>query len=121
MLFWRAERDPSLATVALYLFALLAVLMLNTLYWPQLVLFRQKASIRLQNCLLFSIKYFWRVLGVGLLQLGYWELFVLFATWTLLLRPILEVWYILFLPQFFLYGPMDDIYQIEERRGENSQ
>ena len=120
MLFWWAERAPSLGTVALYLFALLAVLILNTLYWPQLVLFRQKTSIRLRNCLLFSIKYFWRVLGVGLLQLGYWTLFVLFAPWTLLLLPILGVWYILFLSQFFLYGPMDDTYQIEERRGENS-
>ncbi len=115
MLFWWAERPPSLGTVALYLFALLLALILNTLYWPQLVLFQQKASIRLRNCLLFWIKYFWRVLGVGLLQLGYWAVFVLFAPWTLLLLPVLGVWYILFLSQFLIYEQMDDAYQIEKR------
>ena len=64
MLFWWAKRSPSLGTVAMYLFALLVVLIINTLYWPQLVLFRRKASIRLRNCLLFCAKYLWRVLGV---------------------------------------------------------
>ena len=82
MLFWWAERSPSLGTVALYLFSLLAALIVNTLYWPQLVLFRQRASIRLRNCLLFCVKYLWRVLGVGILQLGYLVVFVLFAPWT---------------------------------------
>jgi len=115
MLFWWAERSPSLGTLALYLFALLAVLILNTLYWPQLVLFQQRASVRLRNCLLFCIKYFRRVLGVGLLQLGYWTVFVLFAPWTLLLIPFLGVWYILFLSQFFLYGQLDQELQIEAR------
>ncbi len=115
MLFWWAERSPSLGTVSLYLFALLVVLTVNTLYWPQLVLFQQRASIRLRNCLLFSIKYFWRVLGVGLLQLGYWAAFILFAPWTLLLLPVLGVWYILFLSQFLLYGQLDRELLIEEQ------
>ena len=113
MLFWWAERAPSLGTVALYLFALLLVLVVNTLYWPQLVLFQQRASVRLQNCLLFCIKYFWRVLGVGFLQLVYWSAFVLFAPWTLLLLPVLGVWYILFLSQFLIYEQMNDAYRIE--------
>ena len=120
MLFWWAERAPSPGTVAVYLFALLVVLIVNTLYWPQLVLFRQKTSIRLRNCLLFCVKYFWRVLGVGLLQLGYLIAFVLFAPWTLLLLPILGAWYILFLSQFLIYDQMDDAYQIEERCGRRS-
>ena len=114
MLFWWAERAPSPGTVALYLSALLAVLIINTLYWPQLVLFRQKASVRLRNCLLFCMKYFWRILGVGLLQLGYWIVFVLFAPWTLLLLPILGIWYILFLTQFLIYNQMDEALRIEE-------
>ena len=114
MLFWWAERAPSPGTVALYLSALLAVLIINTLYWPQLVLFRQKASVRLRNCLLFCMKYFWRILGVGLLQLGYWIAFVLFAPWTLLLLPILGIWYILFLTQFLIYNQMDEALRIEE-------
>ncbi|MEY8316227.1 hypothetical protein AALB19_02785 [Oscillospiraceae bacterium 50-58] len=114
MLFWWAEHTPSPGTLALYLFALLVVVIVNTLYWPQLVLFQQKASIRLQNCLLFCIKYFWRVLGVGLLQLGYWTVFVLFAPWTLLLLPVLGVWYILFLSQFLIYTQMNEAFSIEE-------
>lgn len=113
MLFWWAERSPSLGTVALYLFALLVVLIVNTIYWPQLVLFRQKASIRLRNCLLFCAKYLWRVLGVGILQLGYLVVFVLFAPWTLLL-PVLGVWYILFLSQFLIYEQMDEAFGIEK-------
>lgn len=118
MLFWWAEQSPSLGTVMMYLSALLVVLMVNTLYWPQLVLFRQRASIRLRNCLLFCAKYLWRVLGAGLLQLGYLAVFVLFAPWTLLLLPILGIWYILFLSQFLIYEQMDNAYRIEERCGE---
>ena len=114
MLFWWAERAPSLGTIAIYLFAMLVVLIVNTLYWPQLVLFRQKASIRLRNCLLFCVKYFWRVLGAGILQLGYLTVFVLFAPWTLLLLPLLGVWYILFLSQFLIYDQMDEAFEIEE-------
>lgn len=114
MLFWWVERAPSPGTLALYLFALLVVAIVNTIYWPQLVLFQQKTSIRLQNCLLFCIKYFWRVLGVGLLQLGYWTVFVLFAPWTLLLLPVLGVWYILFLSQFLIYTQMNEAFSIEE-------
>lgn len=113
MLFWWAERSPSLGTVVLYLFATLVVLIVNTLYWPQLVLFRQKASIRLRNCLLFCAKYLWRVLGVSVLQLGYLAVFVLFAPWTLLLLPVLGVWYILFLSQFLIYEQMDNEFCIE--------
>ena len=88
----------------MYLFALLVVLIVNTLYWPQLVLFQQKASIRLRNCLL-----------------GYLAVFVLFASWTLLVLPILGVWYILFLSQFLLYEQMDDAYQIDTRCSESQQ
>lgn len=115
MLFWWADRAPSPGTVWLYLSAMLLVLILSTLYWPQLVLFRQKGRVRLANCLLFCIKYPLRVLGAGVLQLGYWAIFVLFAPWTLLLLPLLGVWYILFLSQFLLYRQMDEAYQIEER------
>jgi len=111
---------PVLGTVALYLFALLVVLIVNTIYWPQLVLFRQKASIRLRNCLLFCARYLWRVLGAGLLQLGYLAVCVLFAPWTLLLVPILGVWYILFLAQFLIYEQMDEAFGIEEMFHERS-
>ncbi len=114
MLFWWAESLPSLGTVLLYLGSLLLVLVVNSLYWPQLVLFNQRAGVRLRNCALFCIRYFWRVMGVGLLQLAYWALIVLFAPWSLLLMPVTGVWYIVFLSQFLLYEQMDESFHIEE-------
>lgn len=121
MLFWVSEVPPSLGTVALYLFAMLLALVVSTLYWPQLVLFDQKAGIRLRNCLLFCIQNFWRVMGVGLLQLAYWGVYVLFAPWTLLLLPVIGVWYILFLAQLLLYERLDAVLCIEELFGETNQ
>ena len=114
MLFWWAEIPPSLGTVALYLFGLLLILVINTLLWPQLVLFRQTPSIRLRNAVLFLIKRFWRVMGVGLLQLGYAAVLVLFAPWSLLLLPITGLWYIVFLSQLLIYEQMNGDFHIEE-------
>jgi len=113
MLLWWANTSPGLGTVALTITALVLVLAVSTLYWVQLVLFRQRASIRLRNCLLFCIQYFWRVLGVGVLQAAYWLLMLLFAPWTLLLLPVTGVWYILFVSCFALYGQLDEAFQIE--------
>lgn len=121
MLFWEAEVPPSLGTVVLYLFAILLVLVLNTMYWPQLVLFNQRAGIRLRNCLLFCIQNFWRVMGVGLLQLAYWAVYILFAPWTLLLLPIIGVWYIVFLTQLLIYEQMNDAFHIEALYGEKGR
>ena len=114
MLFWWAETAPSLGTVALYLFSLMLVLVVNSLYWPQLVLFNQQAGIRLRNCVLFCIQNFWRVMGAGLLQLAYLALLVLFAPWSLLLLLITGVWYILFVAQFLMYEQMDSAFHIED-------
>ena len=114
MLLWVSEVPPSLGTVALYLFAMLLAAAVGTLYWPQLVLFDQRAVIRLRNCLLFCIQNFWRVMGVGLLQLAYWGVYVLFAPWTLLLLPVIGVWYIVFLSQLLIYERMDESFHIEE-------
>ena len=114
MLFWWAETAPSLGTVALYLFSLLLVLVVNSLYWPQLVLFNQQVGIRLRNSVLFCIQNFWRVMGVGLLQLAYLALLVLFAPWSLLLLLITGMWYILFLAQFLMYEQLDSAFHIED-------
>ncbi len=100
MLFWWAQVSPSLGTIALYLFGLLLILVVNSLLWPQLVLFEQAPAIRLRNTVLFLVKHFWRVMGAGLLQLGYLAILVLFAPWTVLLLPITGIWYIVFYPSF---------------------
>ena len=114
MLFWWAEVRPSLGTVVLYLVGLLLMLVLNMLYWPQLVLFRQTTGIRLRNCALFCIMNFWRVMGAGLLQLLYWAIYILFAPWTLLLLPFICAWYIVFLSTLLIYEHMDKSFHIED-------
>lgn len=120
MLFWWAETPPSLGTVALYLTALLFLLVIYTLYWPQLVLFNQSQMIRLRNCMLFCVKYFWRVMGAALIQLVFIAIYVLFAPWSVLLLPIIGAWYIVFLAQFLIYDQLDSSLHIEELFDESS-
>lgn len=114
-LFWWSEAPQTPGTVALYLFSGVLFLLLNTLYWPQLVLFRQTALNRMRNIILFTAKYFWRMAGVTFLQLVYILIYVLLAPWTLLLIPILGLWYITFLSQLLIYEQMDEELGIEEK------
>ena len=83
-LFWWSPAPQTPGTIALYLFSGALFLLLNTLYWPQMVLFRQTALNRMRNIILFTAKYFWRMAGVTLLQLVYILIYVLLAPWTLL-------------------------------------
>lgn len=115
MMLWWAQTPPSLGTILLFLFSALLTVVIAQLYWPQLVLFRQSPGVRLRNILLFTIQYFWRVMGVGLLQLAYWGIYILFTPWTLLILPIAGIWYILFLSQFLLYERLNQAFQIEEQ------
>lgn len=115
MLFWWAQTPPSLGTVALYLASLLLVLVVSGLYWPQLVLFEQSPIVRLRNCMLLCIKYFWRIMGAGLLQLAFLAVYVLFAPWSALLLPVVGAWYVVFLAQFLIYDQMNDSLRIEEQ------
>lgn len=117
-LFWWSETAQTPATIALYLFSGLLFLLLNSLYWPQLVLFQQTIWNRLRNLILFTAKYLWRVLGVSALQLLYCLIYILFAPWTLLLLPLLGLWYIIFLTQFLLYDRLNEELHIEERISE---
>lgn len=121
LLWWAAETPPSLGTVALYLFSLLLLLVVCTIYWPQLVLFDQTAAVRLRNCILFCVKYFWRAAGVGLVQLVFVAIYVLFAPWSVILLPIVGAWYIVFLSQFLIYGQLDNSLHIENQFDQRSR
>lgn len=114
-LFWWSAVPQTAGTLALYLFSGTLLLLLNTLYWPQLVLFRQTAMNRMRNIILFTAKYFWRMAGVSLLQMVYLLVYVLFAPWTLILIPFLGLWYIVFLSQFLIYEPLNTELAIEEK------
>lgn len=115
LLWWWADATPSLGTLALYLCSLLLLLVLSNLYWPQLVLFNQSPIVRLRNCVLFCVKYFWRVMGAGLVQLASIVIYVLFAPWSALLLPVIGAWYIVFLAQFVIYDQLDSALHIEEQ------
>lgn len=115
MMLWWAQTPPSLGTILLFLFSALLTTVIVQLYWSQLVLFQQSPAIRLRNVLLFTIQNFWRIMGVGLLQVAYWGIYILFAPWTLLILPIVGIWYILFLSQFLLYDRLNEAFQIEEQ------
>lgn len=115
MMLWWASIPPTLGTILPYLLSALLTIVIAQLYFTQLVLFRQSPLIRLRNALLFILQNFWRVLGVGLLQIAYWGICVLFAPWSLLVLPILGVWYILFLTELLLYDRLDAAFSIEER------
>ena len=115
MLFWWAVVPPAASTIVLYLLSMAVVLSVSNLYWPQLVLFRQRNTIRLRNCLLFAIQNFGKVLGVAVLQMLVIAFMLLFAPWTMLALPVVGVWFPVFFSQHILYDRMNAAYGIEEQ------
>lgn len=115
MVLFSGERLPGIGTMAVFLAGLLILLMLFTAFWPQVVLFEESNLHRLQNAVLFCLKYGKHVLGAAALQLVWWLLFVLFLPWTGFLVPFLGVWFIWFVCFFLLYSDFDAAYGIEEK------
>ena len=57
MVLFSGERLPGIGTMAVFLAGLLILLMLFTAFWPQVVLFEESNLHRLQNAVLFCLKY----------------------------------------------------------------
>lgn len=112
---WSAPAFPGWTTLLACLFSAILFFALNLLYWPQLVLFQQSNKNRLYNAVLFTMKYFWRVMGAALLQAAYWLIYLLFAPWTLALVPFVGLWFILLVCELILYRRLDDAFQIEQQ------
>ncbi len=112
---WSGETAPGAGTIIIFLVAVALFLMVSMLYWPQLVLFEQKNSIRLKNAVLFMIKHSWKVLGMTVLQMAYLAFYVLLAPLTLILVPFLGLWFMIFLTQYKLYAYTNADYRIEEQ------
>ena len=112
---WSSEQNQSWGTIALFIFSLLLFLILTTLYWPQLVLFKQSLIWRLKNIILFVVKHFWKTFGVALLELAYLSIYLFFAPWTLVLVPFIGFWYIIFLSEIILYKDFNEDFKVEEQ------
>lgn len=111
---WWTIGFPSFFQLLILFVSLCFVMSTLTIYWIQLVLFKQSFSKRLLNSILFLIKYFLNIFDVTLLQIGYWLIFILFLPYTLLLIPVLGMWFILFLVTFLLYNAVNDAFSLEE-------
>lgn len=117
-LLWWAEAPISLGTVAILLFSSILFMAVMSIWWPQVVLFNQRMAVQLKNAVGFVLSYLGRSLGVSLLQVAWWLITFLFMPWSAFLVPFLNVWYILYLAMFFLYGPLNTAFQIEEQINE---
>lgn len=118
MMFWWSATFPSWGTLAVYLFGLVLFTMFFTVYWPLLVLFEETGRQHFQNCLLFVIRFFWKVLGCALLQLLYWTAMALFLPWSMILISIVGIGFVLHGTNFLLYDTLNEIFRIEERIAE---
>lgn len=114
-LLWSAQAPAGWGTLLIYLFSAALLIWVNTLFWPQLVLFEQSNGIRLKNAVLFTVRHFRRVAGAVVIQLVYLLVLVLFAPWTLIVVPFLGFWFILFVAQFRIYDDLNKELQIEAR------
>lgn len=113
MFIWSEARQTA-GTIVLAITSLILSTMLFTTYWAQLVLFEQSLSVRIKNCLLFSIKYFKRTFGTAFIQVLFWIIIALFFPWSGFVLPFIGLWIILFLTFFFLYDSLNEAFSIEE-------
>lgn len=102
------------ATIAIVLFSMCILIIVFTLYWPQLVLFQQPFLTRIRNIILFSSKYLWTMLLCAVICILFYGFLFLFAPITLLVVPFIGFWYPLFVCQFFIYDKLNEELHIEE-------
>lgn len=112
-LLWWAKLPGSIWTAAILAFSALLFMMVLSVWWPQVVLFDQRAGVQLKNAVLFILFHLGRVLGTAALQVAWWVIMFLFLPWTAFLVPFLSMWYILYLAVFILYRPLDEAFRIE--------
>ncbi len=115
---WWAPGNPGLGTIAVMLISALVVTMVFTVWWPQVVLFDQKHSIRLKNCLLFFIRYLKSTLIAAAVQLFWWLFLVVMLPWSGFVIPFIGIWYILYLSVFLIYDRLDEAFAIEKQIAE---
>jgi len=114
LMIWGAG-TVTMGTLLLLLVASLLLAMLMMGWWPQVVLFEQKALIQIKNALFFAIFHFKKVLLAALVQVLWWLVLALFMPWTAFVVPILGVWWVLYLGLFLIYPDLDRDFRVEEQ------
>lgn len=117
-LLWWAKQPITIGTIAILSLSSIFFMMVLSVWWPQVVLFDQRAGLQLKNTMFFILFHLGRVLGAAVLQVVWWLIMVLFLPWTAFLIPFLSMWYILYLAVFILYRPMDEAFHIEDQINE---
>ena len=105
----------SAGSVAVLAASSLIVIMIFTVWWPQVVLFDQRPGLQLKNCILFCLRYFGKLVKSAGVQLLWLVVMALFMPWSAFVVPFLGVWYILFLCVFLIYDQLDEAFAIEEQ------
>lgn len=118
MLFWWSVRFPGWGTVAVYVSSLFLFTMFFSVCWPQIVLFEQPFGQCAKNCLLFMMRFFPKTAGIALLQLAYWVIMILFLPWSVVLLPLIGIWFILYSANFLMYDTFNNAFQIEAKIAE---
>lgn len=117
-LLWWAEQPITIGTIAILGLSSIFFMMVLSVWWPQVVLFDQRAGLQLKNAMFFILFHLGRALGAAVLQVAWWVIMFLFLPWTAFLIPFLSMWYILYLAVFILYRPMDEAFHIEDQINE---
>lgn len=115
MLFWWSVRFPGWGTITVYVCSLLLFTMFFSVCWPQIVLFEQSFRQCMQNSLLFMLRFFPKTAGMALLQLIYWAVIVLFLPWSVVLLPLIGIWFILYSVNFLFYDTFNNVFGIEAK------
>ena len=114
LMIWGAG-TVTMGTLLLLLAASLLLSMLLLGWWPQVVLFEQKALIQIKNALFFAIFHFKKVFAAALVQVLWWAIIALFMPWTAFVVPILGVWWVLYVGLFLIYPDLDKDFRVEEQ------
>lgn len=115
MMFSLSSHGVGFGTIAVVLLGMVLFAMFFSVYWPLVVLFEQPVSVRFKNCLLFCVRFFWKILGCALLQILYWGITALLFPWSVILLLFLGIWFIVFVACFLLYDTMNSVFGIEEQ------
>lgn len=118
MFAWARTRQTA-GTYIIYVVGLLIFSLIFTVLWPLITLFGQQPLDRIRNMILFTARYFWRVLGSAVLNLLYWAVLGLFLPWSIFLLPLTGFWFILFLTSFLLFDPFNEAFGLEEAISES--